>query len=137
MSDLDSFREEIRAWLEENAPPSLRGVDASELDGVWGGTKWKFENPDQKVWLDRCAERGYTAPTWPKAYGGGGLGAAESKVLRQEMGRLRIPPPLIGFGLTMIGPTLLRFGTEEQKQQHLPKICRGEIRWCQGYSEPD
>ena len=137
MSDLDSFREEIRAWLEENAPPSLRGTNVSELDGVWGGTKWVFENPDQKVWLDRCAERGYTAPTWPREYGGGGLDAAESKVLHREMGRLRIPPPLIGFGLTMIGPTLLRFGTEEQKQQQLPKICRGEIRWCQGYSEPD
>ncbi len=137
MSDLDAFRSEIRSWIEENAPKSLHGRGANQLEGVWGGKKWVFDEPDKKVWLDRCAERGFTAPTWPKEYGGGGLSPAEAKVLGQEMGRLRIPPPLIGFGLTMIGPTLLRFGNEEQKQEHLPKICRGEIRWCQGYSEPD
>jgi len=136
VSDLDSFRSDVQAWLETHAPESLRGRGASALEGVWGGRKWVFESPDQKHWLERCAERGFTAPTWPRAYGGGGLSAAEAKVLGQEMGRLRLPPPLIGFGLTMIGPTLLQYGTEEQKLEHLPKICRGEIRWCQGYSEP-
>jgi alkylation response protein AidB-like acyl-CoA dehydrogenase len=136
VSDLDSFRSDVQAWLAANAPESLRGRGSSALDGVWGGRKWVFDSPDQRLWLERCAERGYTAPTWPKAYGGGGLSAAEAKALGQEMGRLRMPPPLIGFGLTMIGPTLLQYGTEEQKLEHLPRICRGEIRWCQGYSEP-
>jgi alkylation response protein AidB-like acyl-CoA dehydrogenase len=136
MSDLEAFRRETRAWLEANAPKSLFGSTASELEGVWGGRKWKFDNPDQKVWLERMAEQGWTAPTWPREYGGGGLEPAEAKVLAQEMRALKLPPPLIGFGLTMIGPTLLRFGNERQKREHLPRICRGEIRWCQGYSEP-
>jgi len=136
MSDLETFRKETRAWLESHAPKSLFATTASELEGVWGGKKWKFENPDQKRWLELMAEKGWTAPTWPKEYGGGGLDPAEAKVLAQEMKSLQLPSPLIGFGLTMIGPTLLRFGNEEQKKEHLPKICRGEIRWCQGYSEP-
>ena len=136
MADLEAFRRDTRAWLEANAPASLRGLGNDPLHGVWGGRKWKFENDDQRVWLERAAERGWTAPGWPKEYGGGGLSAEEAKVLAQELARLRLPQPLIGFGLTMIGPTLLRFGNEEQKREHLPKICRGEIRWCQGYSEP-
>ena len=89
-----------------------------------------------KRWLEVMAERGWTAPEWPTQYGGGGLSKAEAKILREEMAALRVPEPLSGFGLTMIGPTLLQFGTEEQKLEHLPKIVRGEIRWCQGYSEP-
>ena len=137
MADLDGFRKDVHDWLVANAPESLKGKGANALEGVWGGRKWVFDDPDQKLWLERCAERGFTAPTWPREYGGGGLSAAEAKVLSQEMAKLRLPPPLIGFGLTMIGPTLLHFGTEEQKKEHLPKICRGEIRWCQGYSEPD
>jgi alkylation response protein AidB-like acyl-CoA dehydrogenase len=80
---------------------------------------------------------GWTAPTWPTEYGGGGLSAAQAKVLEQELAAAKLPPPLMGFGLEMIGPTLLNFGTEEQKREHLTKIARGEIRWCQGYSEPD
>jgi acyl-CoA dehydrogenase len=83
------------------------------------------------------AERGFTAPTWPREYGGAGLSATEAKLIEREMQALRLPPPLLGFGLEMIGPTLLRYGTDEQKRFHLPKIARGEIRWCQGYSEPD
>lgn len=136
MSDLESFRRETRAWLEANAPKSLFGQGGSELEGTWGGRKATYPNPDTKLWLDRAAARGYTAPTWPKAYGGGGLDPAEAKVFSQLLRELKLPPPLIGFGLTMIGPTLLRFGNEEQKKLHLPRICRGEIRWCQGYSEP-
>jgi len=135
-ADLEVFRAECRAWLQESCPSSLVGSGGGELDGVWGGRKWVWTEPDRKVWLERIAEKGWTAPTWPREYGGGGLSPAEAKVLSQEMRALRIPPPLIGFGLTMIGPVLLQFGTEEQKQQHLPPICRGETRWCQGYSEP-
>jgi alkylation response protein AidB-like acyl-CoA dehydrogenase len=82
------------------------------------------------------SERGWTAPTWPEEYGGGGLSKDEAKILSQEMAKLRLRPPLMGFGLEMIGPLLLQAGSEEQKREHIPKIVRGEIRWCQGYSEP-
>jgi acyl-CoA dehydrogenase len=136
MADLDAFREELGAWLEASCPPSLLGRGGGALEGVWGGRKWAPAHPDQRVWLERAAARGFTAPTWPREHGGGGLGQEEARILAQEMARRRIPPPLIGFGLTMIGPTLLQFGSEEQKREHLPPICRGEIRWCQGYSEP-
>jgi alkylation response protein AidB-like acyl-CoA dehydrogenase len=134
--DLEAFRDELRGWLERSAPKSLAGAAGGELEGIWGGRRASWSNPDAKRWLDACAERGFTAPEWPRAYGGGGLSREQAKLLRQELARLRMPPPLIGFGLTMIGPVLLQFGSEEQKQEHLPKICRGEIRWCQGYSEP-
>jgi alkylation response protein AidB-like acyl-CoA dehydrogenase len=138
MADLDTFREETRAWLRENAPSSIRGVQVTpESGGNWGGRRATFDPPDMKPWLETMAERGWTAPTWPREYGGGGLDAAEAKVLSQELAAEKLPPPLTGFGLTMIGPTLLRFGNEEQKREHIPRICRGEIRWCQGYSEPD
>jgi alkylation response protein AidB-like acyl-CoA dehydrogenase len=136
MPDLDGFRDEVRSWLAANGPKSLVGMTGGDLEGNWGGRKAKYPNPDMKRWLELCAERGFTAPEWPREYGGGGLSREETKVLRQELARAKLPPPLIGFGLTMIGPTLLMFGNEEQKQEHLPKICRGEIRWCQGYSEP-
>jgi alkylation response protein AidB-like acyl-CoA dehydrogenase len=82
------------------------------------------------------ASRGWTAPTWPAAYGGGGLSADENQILQQELGRLQARPPLNSFGLWMLGPALLEFASEEQKQTYLPPIIRGEIRWCQGYSEP-
>ncbi len=137
MADLEKFRSETRAWLEANAPESVFAMPYSELDGIWGGKKFQYHNPDTKVWLERMAEKGWTAPTWPQEYGGGGLSPAEAKLLSKEMRALKLPPPLIGFGLTMIGPTLLQFGNESQKREHLTRICRGEIRWCQGYSEPD
>lgn len=138
MADLDAFRQQTGEWLDENAPDALRGhVFASEGDGNWGGRRATFDPPEMGVWLERMAGRGWTAPTWPAEYGGGGLSNAEAKVLREELAARKLPPALIGFGLEMIGPTLLRYGTEEQKRQHLPGIIQGKIRWCQGYSEPD
>jgi alkylation response protein AidB-like acyl-CoA dehydrogenase len=138
MAELDDFRNECRAWLEANVPAAVYGLRASiEGGGTWGGRRAVFDPPEMEDWLERAAERGWTAPTWPVEYGGGGLDPAQAKVLAAEMKRLDVPPPLVGFGLSMIGPTLLRYGTEEQKREHLPRICRGEIRWCQGYSEPD
>ena len=141
MSELEAFRKETRAWLDATCPPSMRwpadGAASSMGDDlVWGGRKWTFASPESKRWLDTMAERGWTAPTWPKEYGGGGLSKAQAKILAEEMAKLRVKPPLVGFGLTMIGPLLLEHGTEEQKQRFLPEICRGAIRWCQGYSEP-
>ena len=127
------FRGEVRGWLEANCPASLR----RGLGGYTaGGRKAVYGNPDTKLWLDRMAERGWTAPNWPKQYGGGGLDAAESMVLDEEMRRINAPAALVGHGLTMIGPAILEFGTDAQCREHLPSIARGDIRWCQGYSEP-
>jgi alkylation response protein AidB-like acyl-CoA dehydrogenase len=135
MADLETFREETRRWLEANAPAAMRTPPTSADEVCWGGKKGKY-SADTLRWLAVMAERGFTAPTWPKEYGGGGLSKEEAKVLAEEMAALRLRPPLIGFGLEMIGPLLLQAGTEEQKKLHLPRITRGEIRWCQGYSEP-
>ena len=127
------FRGEARNWLADNCPQSLR----EGLGGYTaGGRKAVYANPDTKLWLDRMAERGWTAPTWPQAYGGGGLNVEQHAVLDEEMRRINAPAPLAGHGLTMIGPAILEFGTEAQCLEHLPPIARGDIRWCQGYSEP-
>jgi alkylation response protein AidB-like acyl-CoA dehydrogenase len=135
MADLDTFRRETRAWLEKNAPEIAYQPVASTEDLCWGGRKVQYE-PGVKQWLDVMASRGWTAPTWPKEYGGGGLDKNEARVLAQEMASLKLRPPLIGFGLSMIGPLLLQEGSEELRREHLPPIIRGEVRWCQGYSEP-
>lgn len=137
MSDLDTFRSETRAWLAENCPPEMREPVRSDADICWGGRHFAPSSPAQKDWLDRMAARGWTVPDWPKDYGGGGLSAAETKVLREEMAAIRARNPLNSFGISMLGPALLKYGTEEQKLEHLPRIARGEIRWCQGYSEPN
>ena len=138
MSDIETFRSETRQWLEANCPPSMRGMGggAFEDDAVWGGRKATYKNPDAKLWLDRMAAKGWTAPAWPKEYGGGGLSKDEAKVLSQELARIKARPALLSFGLWMLGPVLLEYATEEQKKKFLPQIVKGEIRWCQGYSEP-
>jgi alkylation response protein AidB-like acyl-CoA dehydrogenase len=136
MTDLDQFRAETRIWLEENCPPEMRQPMRTEKDANWGGRNPDFQ-PGQKEWMDAMASRGWTVPDWPKAYGGGGLSPAESKILREELRAINARNPLNSFGISMLGPALLRYGTEEQKREHLPKIARGEIRWCQGYSEPN
>ncbi len=137
MSDLEQFRAETRAWLEANCPPEMREPVRTEKDAVWGGRDQSEMTPAQKLWMDRMGARGWTVPDWPKDYGGGGLSAAETKILREEMAKLRCRNPLSSFGISMLGPALLKYGNEAQKKEHLPKIARGEIRWCQGYSEPN
>lgn len=136
MSELEQFRQETRDWLEANCPGSMRTPMRDEGDAYWGGRDPEMKHPDQKLWADRMGERGWTAPEWPKEYGGGGLGKEEAKVLREELRRISARNPLDSFGISMLGPALLKYGSEEQKHEHLPKIVRGEIRWCQGYSEP-
>ncbi len=136
MADLEQFRTETRAWLEANCPPEMREPVRGEDDIYWGGRRATFKNDAQKAWLEACIAKGYTVPMWPKEYGGAGLSAPEAKVLREEMGRINARPPLSSFGIWMLGPALLHFGTEGQKQRFLNEIARGEIRWCQGYSEP-
>ncbi len=132
MGEVAEFRAEVAAWLQDNCPEGARGP--GEIPN--GSSKIELE-PDTKRWLEACVERGYTAPTWPTEYGGGGLSPQFAKVLYEEMAAIKARSPLVGMGTAMIGPTLLEYGTEEQKQRHIPGIVRGEVQWCQGYSEPN
>ena len=133
--DLDAFRAEVRDWLEANCPPSMR-TPMTDDEIVWGGKRGEFKNPESKIWLDRMGEKGWTAPEWPAAFGGGGLTKAQNRVLQEELRRIKARPALFSFGLWMFGPALLEFGNEEQKKRFLPDIVKGKTRWCQGYSEP-
>ncbi len=136
--DLAQFRRGTRAWLDANCPREMR-QPVVEDERCWGGRKWVFRSEAQRAWLERMAERGWTAPTWPRQYGGGGLSHDEAKILREEMDTLGCRPPLerVSQGLGLLGPTILKVGSDAQKREHLPRIARGEIRWCQGYSEPN
>jgi alkylation response protein AidB-like acyl-CoA dehydrogenase len=134
---LASFRAETRAWLQANCPAEMRRPVTSENDTCWGGRNFVFQSEAQRLWMTRMADKGWTVPDWPREYGGAGLSRAEVKVLREEMRALGCRSPLDSFGIWMLGPALLRYGSAEQKAEHLPRIARGEIRWCQGYSEPN
>jgi acyl-CoA dehydrogenase len=137
MDDLAAFRVETRKWLELNCPAPMREPVRSDADVCWGGRHPVFSCLEQQLWLERMAARGWIAPEWPKAYGGAGLSPVQAKALREEMEALGCRSPLKSFGVSMLGPALLKYGTEVQKAEHLPKIARGQIRWCQGYSEPN
>jgi alkylation response protein AidB-like acyl-CoA dehydrogenase len=132
-TELDAFRAEAREWLGANFPKSLTEDPNAPVVIIPGAAS---DNPDAKLWTQRMGAKGWGAPTWPKQYGGGGLSAGEARVLQQEMARIGAYNPIVGMGTSMFGPTLLEYGTEDQKQRHIPPIVRGELRWCQGYSEP-
>ena len=123
-ASIEAFRSELIDWLETNCPASLRpGAEATK--------------EDQAAWEQAYIGRGYTTPTWPREYGGGGLSKAEARVLAEEVGRFASSAPIACFfGTSMLGPVLLEYGTDAQRQEHLPKITRCETQWCQGYSEP-
>jgi len=136
-ADLDRFRAETRAWLEQNCPAEMRRPMTSEDDTFWGGRNATFSSEPQRVWFERMRDKGWTVPHWPRDLGGGGLDGEQTKILRQEMAAIGARLPLVSFGISMLGPALLKYGTEAQKREHLPKIAAGLIRWCQGYSEPN
>jgi alkylation response protein AidB-like acyl-CoA dehydrogenase len=131
-ADLDTFRAEARTWLEENFPKSLRNKD-DDFTALMTGEK---PSADVALWKQRIVEKGWGTPAWPKEYGGGGLSQPQARVLQQEMARIGATNPIQGMGPGMFGHTLLEYGTEEQKLRHLIPISKGELRWCQGYSEP-
>ncbi|HEX4096235.1 MAG TPA: acyl-CoA dehydrogenase family protein [Caulobacteraceae bacterium] len=131
--ELDGFRAEAQGWLAANFPPSLKGKAGQAMALMEGG---EFEG-DLKLWKERIGAKGWGTPTWPKEYGGGGLSNAEARVLQQEMARIGVTNPIQGMGPGMFGATLLEYGTDDQKARHLPSIIKGELRWCQGYSEPN
>ncbi|MCW8193203.1 acyl-CoA dehydrogenase [Proteobacteria bacterium 005FR1] len=136
MTDIEQFRLQTREWLEANCPTSMRTpMPIDEM--VWGGRNLSFVSEDQRLWFERMRDKGWFVPDWPVGYGGGGLDPQRLAVLESEMRRLRCRPPQINLGIWMLGPVLLEFGTEEQKRELLPPMARGEIRWCQGFSEPN
>ena len=135
MSNLENFRAEVSEWLEENCPPSMR-TPMVEDEVVWGGRNAVYKNPESKIWLDKMGEKGWTAPALPKEYGGGGLNSDEIKILNSELFKIGARPALNSFGIWMLAPVIIEYGNEAQKMEHIPKILKGEIRWCQGYSEP-
>jgi alkylation response protein AidB-like acyl-CoA dehydrogenase len=128
----DEFRLTARAWLEQHFPPALKGVSFLRL--TEGPIR---SDPDYDRWRRELGDIGWSAPEWPRQYGGGGLTPEQARILREEMSRLGAANPIAAMmGARMLAPTLLEFGTEAQKREHLPPIVRGEQRWCQGYSEP-
>lgn len=136
MTDLETFKQEVAQWLEENCPASMRRPIVSE-EMVWGSSRLQFMNEDQKLWFERMRDRGWFAPSWPREYGGGGLTPQQARILDTEMARLGCRQPQYNLGVWMLGPVLVEAGTHEQKLEHLVPMTRGEQRWCQGFSEPN
>ncbi|MEJ0027223.1 MAG: acyl-CoA dehydrogenase family protein [Rhizomicrobium sp.] len=130
-TELEVFRAEAHDWLSANFPQSLKNRGAMMLVEGRGPT-----DPDYLGWKAAVAEKGWGAPTWPAQFGGGGLSREKARILLQEMSRIGAWNPIGGMGISMFGPTLLEYGNEKQKAEHIPYITRGERRWCQGYSEP-
>jgi alkylation response protein AidB-like acyl-CoA dehydrogenase len=128
-AEAEEFRTEIRAWLEENLP-----------DG-WFDEGFEM-TPEERAafneeWTKKLFEGGWICATWPEEYGGKGLTTIQGVVLSEEFSRAKAPMRADFFGDTLVGPTILQWGTEEQKKQFLPQILKGEVRWCQGFSEPE
>ena len=136
MNSEAAFRREVREWLNAHCPKSMRSPGPASED-VWGGRNCSFANDDCRVWFERMVEKGWTAPSWPIEFGGAGLSDVEVKILEEELAALQCRVALKSFGIWMLGPVLLNYGTDEQKRSFLGPIARGETRWCQGYSEPE
>ena len=136
VSDMDEFRAEVAQWLEANCPPGMRKPIVAE-EMVWGGSNVTFSSEDQRVWFERMRDRGWFAPGWPREYGGGGLSPQQARIVEEEMARLGCRQPQYNLGIWMLGPVLLKYGTEAQKREHITPMMQGRVRWCQGFSEPN
>ena len=130
-TDLDAFRTEARAWITSNFPASLKGKPALQFMEGFGS-----QEPDFLKWKAAMGAKGWGVPTWPREWGGGGLSRGQARVLQQELAAAGAFNPIGGMGVMMFGPTLLEYGTDEQKRRFMPGIVNGTTRWCQGYSEP-
>ncbi len=133
--DLDQFRTAVRQWMEANCPESQRQAITPE-EQFWGGRRGEFASADAKLWYERMRDQGWIAPEWPKEYGGGGLTDQHARIIKDEMKRINARAPVYGIGIWMLGPAILEYGNEQQKQQHIRAIINAETRWAQGYSEP-
>lgn len=126
----EAFRRQFRAWLRKHLPSRGRGRE-----------KLEYDDPRRidraKQWQRTLYEAGYVAMSWPKEYGGQGVDVLTQAIVDEELVRAQAPPLIGQMGIQMVGPTLIQFGTEEQKRRFLPKILTAEEIWCQGYSEPN
>ncbi|OBX19472.1 acyl-CoA dehydrogenase [Erythrobacter sp. QSSC1-22B] len=129
--DAEAFRLEVRQFIADTFPEELKNRSAG------AGLDPTAETPAQKIWREAVGARGWGTPTWPREYGGGGLNRKQAGIINEDLAKAGAYNPIAGMGVMMFGPTLLEYGSEKQKQEHIPPICRGEIRWCQGYSEPN
>jgi alkylation response protein AidB-like acyl-CoA dehydrogenase len=120
-----AFRDELRSWLADN-PPDTEPTDNEDSNYAW-----------RRRWQRKLYDNGWAAPAWPVEYGGRGASLTESAIYFEEFGRARAPLPANVLGILLGGPTLMVWGTDEQKERHLPPILSGEEIWCQGFSEPD
>ena len=125
----EAFRAEIREWLTSNLPAG------------WGDAGFEMTPDERKSfnerWPKQLFQGGWICATWPKEYGGKGLTTMQGVVLAEEFARAKAPLRADFFGDTLVGPTILQWGTEDQKQEFLPRILNGTVRWCQGFSEPN
>jgi alkylation response protein AidB-like acyl-CoA dehydrogenase len=136
-AELEAFAAEVRSWMAANYPAELKDKNAkTDPEAMWGGRPFVGSDDPHIRWMRAMASKGWTAPTWPTEYGGGGLSPAQARIIEKELSAGHYRSPLASFGLWMLGPVLLEYANAEQKAEHLPRITRGEIRWCQGYSEP-
>ena len=124
----EAFRKEVRDFIEKECPPDLMGGDVNFFQQVGNLFAWRA----------KLAKKGWVAPAWPKEYGGAGMSIMEQFIYSMETARMRAPAPIYigGLGVAVIGPTIIIYGTEEQKKEHIPQILSGEVMWAQGFSEP-
>ena len=134
---IEAFRAETREWIAAHCPPSVCDPLLPEDARYQGGSNFPILNDEHRQWFEECRTKGWTAPDWPSEYGGGGFDAAHSAVIWEEMRRVNAIRPLNGTGLSMAGPAILKFGSEEVKHRFLPMIASGKTCWCQGFSEPN
>ncbi len=124
----EAFRREVHDFIEKECPPDLRGNDVNFFQQVGNLFAWRA----------KVAKKGWVAPAWPKEYGGAGMTVMQQFIYNLETARMRAPAPIFigGLAVAVIGPTIIIYGSEEQKQDHIPRILSGEVMWCQGFSEP-
>ncbi len=127
-ADEEAFRREVQDFVEKECPPDLKGGDVNFFQQVGNLFAWRA----------KLAKKGWVAPAWPKEYGGAGMSIMEQFIYSMETARLRAPAPIFigGLAVAVIGPTIIIYGTQEQKKEHIPPILAGETMWCQGFSEP-
>jgi alkylation response protein AidB-like acyl-CoA dehydrogenase len=125
----ETFRQEVHDYIEKECPAELRG----------GGVNIMQEVGNLFAWRAKLAKRNWVAPAWPKEYGGAGMSIMEQFIYNQETARMRAPAHIFigGLGVAVVGPTIIHYGSEEQKHEFIPKILSGEHMWCQGFSEPE
>ncbi len=121
-----AIQEQVRPWLRENVAPEDEGFPYSEEE----------DPPRLKAFNKKLAAKGWIAPSWPDEYGGMGLGPMEQLVFGEEMAYARAPNGGRGPAVGYAGPTIMMYGTEDQKRRHLPGITNWDVVWCQGFSEP-